>query len=276
MITAKIIEDSVNEWGDRLTTFELVYPRFVHAQLLTHRTFSRNAASSRAIPIKRMIKRIKEDPVKPLHWGKAQSGMQAYEELTGWRLWAAKFIWWLALKFALFFASLFNLVGAHKQYANRILEPFMHITTIVTATDFSNFFYLRCGDAQPEIQKLAQEMYFAYKCSAPKQLKAGEWHTPYVVLDDPTHPLYVPSELGERFKEISSARCARVSYLSHDGVRDFQKDIGLHDRLTGDNHWSPTEHVAQAQDHSLYIGNFRGWKQYRKFFDNECVKEYNG
>src|ERR1700742_2095163 len=80
-ITAKIICDSVSEAGVRLTTFELMYPRFIHAELMTHRAFSRNAASSRAIPIETMLRRIEENPAMPVFWAANQKGMQAVAEV---------------------------------------------------------------------------------------------------------------------------------------------------------------------------------------------------
>lgn len=274
MYSVKIIQDSVNPAGVRLTTFELTYPRYIHAQLMTHRQFSRNAASSRAMPVKKMIERVKNRPVEPLHWGRNQKGMQAYQELKGWRLWMAKRNWKKARKAAIKYARRFEKLGCHKQYANRVLEPFMYITTIVTATEYDNFFHLRCGDAQPEIAYVARLMYENYRSHKPTELKEGEWHTPYVVMDHKDDPLYVAEEFISDFKKISAARCARVSYLTHDGERDFKKDIELHDRLVGSGHWSPLEHVAQAMDSSDPCGNIRGFKQYRKFFSNECVARY--
>lgn len=274
MIMARIIADSANKWGDRLTTFECTYPRFIHCQLMTHRQFSRNAASSRAIPTKQMLKRVVDDPVWPVFWGRNQGGMQAYEELSWWRKLLAKWTWKRSVKSAVKFAKRFEKIGVHKQIANRVLEPYTYITTIITATDYANFFHLRLGDAQPEIQALATEMYDSYMSSIPKFLSPGEWHTPYVDISNQDSPLYVPPEFLSSFMMISSARCARVSYLTHNGKRNFLKDIELHDKLVSSGHWSPLEHVAMAEDHSLYIGNIRGFKQYRKFFDNECVKEF--
>jgi thymidylate synthase ThyX len=247
-----------------------------NCQLMTHRQFSRNSSSSRAIPVKKMIGLVEERPAEPLHWGKNQKGMQSYEELTGWKLFMAKRNWNKAKRAAIRSARVFDKLGAHKQYANRVLEPFMNITTIVTATDYDNFFHLRTGDSQPEIRLLALEMYDSYCTSLPKFLKPGEWHTPYVSMDNEDSPLYVIPEYKAKFKEISSARCARVSYRQQNGKRDFDKDIDLYERLVNGGHWSPLEHVAVAEDHSLYIANFRGFKQYRKFFDNECNKEFNG
>lgn len=279
--SAKIIADSINPVGDRLTTFELTYPRFVHAELMKHRLFSRNSASSRALPIKKLLEQIENDPVMPLWWGKNQSGMQAREELVDDELCVAKIRWLNARDNAVESVKLLHKVGLHKQIANRVLEPWMFITTIVSATEYDNWFHLRCSEfAQPEIAWVAYEMRKLYKEHNPTLLMPGDWHLPYVELRDKSNPLYVSmEELWELYPEsdrdlilaakISTARCARVSYLTHDGCRDYLEDIALHDRLSGNAHWSPFEHVAEAMSTSNRSGNFIGWKQYRKSFKNE-------
>lgn len=275
--SAKIIKDSVNPVGDRLTTFELTYPRMVHAELMTHRVFSRNSASSRAIPTQVLMERIAGNPVMPKWWGKNQSGMQAREELTGHALIQAQGVWLEARDNALHFADRLRLLGLHKQIANRIVEPWMFITVIVTATHYSNWFHLRDDPgAQPEIAWVAREMRKLHDASEPEKLEVGEWHLPYVELYDKSNPLYVevPRHLAPELAiswlcKIATARCARVSYLTHDGVRDYEKDVELHDKLTGNGHWSPFEHVAEADGESNRHGNFVGWRQYRKRFKNE-------
>jgi hypothetical protein len=158
-------------------------------------------------------------------------------------------------------------LNLHKQIVNRIVEPWMWMTVICSATDYDNFFSLRCHpDAQPEIQKLAYMMRYAYENHEPTLLNCGEWHMPFIQddefnLDDETK------------RKISVARCARVSYLTHQGNRDIDKDLELYDRLingSGKGHWSPFEHVAMATDSGKSSGNFHGWLQYRKFFPQEC------
>ena len=284
MYSAKIIADSINPVGDRLTTFELTYPRFVHAELMTHRLFSRNSASSRALPTKKLLEQIENNPVMPKWWGKNQSGMQAAEELTGAALTLAKAQWLLGRDDAVKRAKALHEIGLHKQIANRVLEPWMFITVIVTATEYENWFHLRCSPmAQPEIAWVAYEMQKLYKENEPKLSQPGWWHLPYIVMEK-EHPLYVDtSELASLLKlsradgvgltealcKISTARCARVSYLTHAGVRDYSEDIKLHDRLSDNGHWSPFEHVAMAQSSSEMSGNFKGWTQYRKTFPNE-------
>lgn len=265
MYSAKIILDSVNTVGDRLTTFEITYPRFVHSELMTHRLFSRNSASSRAIPNEKLRKRIEEDPVIPIYWGQNQSGMQAGEELTGVTKANAEKVWLDARNLMLRYSEELAGLGVHKQLCNRLLEPWMFITVIVTATEYENFFHLRCDpNAQPEIQKIAYMMKELYDNHNPRIVREGEWHTPYISAKE----LSDMSCMSDRLR-ISVARCARVSYLTHDGVRDLEADIKLADRLASNGHWSPFEHVARSLSSHKRYGNFIGWLQYRKYFEKE-------
>lgn len=281
MITARVIEDSISEAGKRITTFVLTYPRFVHAELMTHRMFSRNAASSRAIPIKRMIERAQRDPAVPVHWGKNKSGMQAVEELSGWRLSAAKTVWFLLMNVVIVGVKLLDKIGLHKQIANRPLEAWFNIEIILTATEFDNFYNLRLDkDAQPEIRQLALCMFKEHQRSKPKLLKSGEWHLPFISAGE-----------KERYDvqtllKYSVARCARVSYLNHDkGNPDLSQDAKTHERLLKAGHVSPFEHQATPQSIPTWNGNFFGWNQYRKNLINEnrshfdvekFKKEYDG
>ena len=154
----KVIEDSINPYNKvRLTTLQLRYWRAIHGEFMTHRVFSRNASSSRAIPIKKFISQVWNDPAMPVHWGKNQAGMKARSELTPLQIKLCKFIWISASKVACIFAYLLSLVGLHKQIGNRILEPWQYISVIVTATEWDNWFELRNHpDAQPDIQELAK------------------------------------------------------------------------------------------------------------------------
>lgn len=263
MYSAKIVLDSVNPAGDRLTTFEISYPRFVHSELMTHRLFSRNSASSRAIPNEKLRKRVEEDPVLPIYWGQNQSGMQAGVELPSKEQLTARMLWLKARDFMLECSEELSKLGVHKQLCNRLLEPWMFITVIVTATEYENFFHLRCDpNAQPEIQKIAYMMRDLYKNSTPHVLVDAQWHTPYIQWEE--RDLDMDKKLM-----LSVARCARVSYLTHNGKRDLEADYKLFDRLTQNGHWSPFEHVAQALSTSTRLGNFVGWKQYRKQFSEE-------
>lgn len=264
MYSAKIILDSVNPVADRLTTFEVSYPRFVHSELMTHRLFSRNSASSRAIPNEKLRKRIEEDPVMPVYWGQNQTGMQAGEELTENAKQEAEALWLAARDEMLSYSSALASLGVHKQLCNRLLEPWMFITVIVTATEYENFFHLRCDpNAQPEIQKIAYMMKELYSENKPKELKPGEWHTPYIQPKE-----YETFTKIERL-QVSVARCARVSYLTHDGKRDIEADLKLFQRLLENKHLSPFEHIAMCMSSTLRSGNFFGWDQYRKFFPDE-------
>jgi len=278
MYSAKILLDSVNPAGHRLTTWELQYPRFVHAELMTHRVFSRNSASSRAIPSEKLIQRILDDPAMPVWWGKNQPGMQAQEEIEGEEKTRAQSLWLQARDMMINANKILQHMGLHKQIANRILEPWMYITVILSATTFDNWFKLRCHkDAQPEIKHLADMMLEEYKKNNPIQFQYGDWHLPLVSgpnfindWNEVTKRLSskeVKYKAIEDLKKISVGRCARVSYLTHDSKRDIQADIDLHDRLVTSGHWSPFEHVAQA--YNGQFGNFTGWKQYRKEFQGE-------
>lgn len=260
-ITAKIIADSVNEDGHRITTMELMYPRFIHAELMTHRVFSRNASSSRAIPVKKMLSNVWNEPAMPVHWGKNQAGMQAREELSGWRRSFAKATWKLSGKVMCGVVWTLSKVGLHKQVANRLLEPWQHIHVVCTSTEWENFFALRCHpDAQPEIQELAMAMRSAMEWSTPRLLRYGEWHLPYV------NCLERKDLTKEEAIKVSTARCCRVSYLNHGGVTStLNEDISLYDRLVKADppHRSPTEHPGMAVPGDRPFANFRGWKSHR-------------
>lgn len=256
MFEAKIILDSINEAGNRLTTFQLRYPRFIHSELMTHRVFSRNAMSSRAVPVAKMIAQVRDNPAKPVHWGMNKSGMQATEEVP---TASAEHLWHKAAELAAGVAEQMVELGLHKQVANRILEPFQWMNTIVTATDWDNFYALRAHpDAQPEFQKLAVMMLEAQEASTPGLLLPGQWHLPYVKEEDSPYDL----------RKISAARCARVSYLTHDGAEpSAQADLALFERLAGGVplHASPLEH--QATPGTTDTGNLTGWTQFRKVWE---------
>lgn len=258
----KVILDSVSPKGFRLTTMEVRFPRIVLAEFNTHRMLSRNSASSRAIPVARTLATVLGDPFIPIYWGKNQKGMQANEELTEYAQDQAQRAWLRARDAAVQAARELMDLGVHKQIANRVLEPFMWHTVIVSATTYKNFFALRCHpDAQPEIQRAAYMMREAMDKSAPSLVDYGEWHLPYI--DDEDRKNFALPEL----KKISTGRCARVSTLTHDGNRDPQKDISLGTDLATKGHWSPFEHPATPLEGQF--GNFLGWFQYRKEFPTE-------
>jgi thymidylate synthase ThyX len=267
--SARILLDSCSPSGARLTTLEVRYPRFIHSEMMTHRVFSRNAASSRAIPIKKMIAAVREEPALPVYWGRNQTGMSAREAVGPDIEERARAEWHAALDDALLHAERLSAqdIDLHKQLVNRLLEPFAWITVIITATEWANFFTQRCHpDAQPEIKHIADLMLAQYRASTPLPVASGRWHLPLIMDDERALP-------DEQLCKLSVARCARVSYLTHDGKRDHAKDIELYERLVeggANGHWSPFEHVATpAPDAQQRSANFFGWEQYRKRFPQE-------
>ncbi len=273
-IAAQVIADSMSPQGKRITTLQLRYPKFVHGELMTHRVFSRNASSSRAIPIDRMIADVMDDPAMPVHWGKNQKGMQADEEFDDAEAAELRTVWLNARSRAVENARTLMKHGLHKQIANRVMEPFLNINTLVTATEFDNFFELRCHkDAQPEIRVLAEAMREEMYKSNTVLLRPGQWHLPYVTATEQKE------YDAETNLKLSVARCARVSYLTQDGQKpSVEADHALYDRLIGSVplHASPAEHQATPDTfwitdtprsnwrHVEQHGNFVGWRQYRR------------
>lgn len=262
-ITAKIIADSVSESGKRITTFELEYNRYIHAELLTHRMLSKNCSSSRAIPIEKMLGYIENNMAVPVYLGRNKSGMQAVEEVEdkepALRFWKNSFI---GVKSTV---NLLTKLGLHKQIANRLTEPYQMMKVVVTATEWDNFFNLRIDkDAQPELVLLADKMFNAMQGSTPKTLKAGQWHLPYVEIENDgysnSHEYFIYDEdksnretNGYMFKtpllleeaiKISVASCAAVSYRTENMTLD--KADKIFDMLINAEtlHSSPFEHVA--------------------------------
>ena len=268
--SAKILADSVNPSGDRLTTFEIKLHRYVLAEFNTHRVNSRNFQSSRACPAEKMIANIlKEDEmVYPLHWGRKQKGMVADLEIDEADQLEAIAIWDEAREAMVGFTRRLLEIDVHKQVANRLLEPFMAITGIVTATDYSNFFAQRCHpDSQPEIRALADAMKLAYDTSEPERLSAGQWHRPFWNINDCDKVVisFGSDNATEIANKVATGRCARVSFLNHNGDRSILNDIALHDRLLTSKppHLSPFEHVAIALPNSEKRANFTGFESYR-------------
>jgi hypothetical protein len=266
-ISAEIVLDSIGPHGIRLTTMQLCYPRAIHSEMMTHRRFSRNASSSRAVPWRRMMKWVVEDPYIPVHWGRDESGMQSRSEIPCPEV--ARRIWLEARDWAVLHADRLAGLGLHKQLVNRLIEPFGHINVVVTSTDFANFFALRIHeDAMPEIQTLAVALARALAASTPTGLRPGEWHLPYV--DAVERYMLSPEDLPK----LSTARCARISYLTHAGkVPTIVEDLRLFDRLLGADpkHASPAEHQARCLATPEPSGNFTGWLQHRKQIPGECA-----
>lgn len=229
-ISVKVLRDSISEKGDRITSFELEYPRFLHCELMTHRVLSRNSSSSRAIPISSMIEYTMNNMAMPVFWGKKKKGMQASEEINPE---VGKFLWSESLQNAVQSLKKMDEVLLHKQIANRILEPFQMMKVVVTATDLDNFWNLRFHqDTLPEFVMLVHKMYIAMQESVPNTLRAGEWHLPYVEISTTENPedtyyfIYDGNTSGsetsgynyeirltlEQAKKWSAAYCASVSY----------------------------------------------------------------
>jgi thymidylate synthase ThyX len=294
-ITAKIIADSISPEKVRMTTMEIEYPRFILAELNTHRMLSKNSASSRAIPVKSMHEHIQRSPAEPVYWGKNQAGMQAKKQISGPDLTEAKYIWGKAKEDALHWSgALATRLEVHKQVANRITEPWMTMKTVISGTEWRNFFWLRChADAQPEIHELAMKMRDAYLASTVKELKPGEWHVPYVTTYRDTHTKefhYLDSSdkyiTAEEARIISASCCAQVSYRKNDD--SFEKAEKIYRQLIESQpcHASPVEHQAtpmQRPDcfadlgtthldrtNQAWSGNLRGWIQHRKLIPGEA------
>jgi len=334
---ASVLRDSINDHGERLTTFEVDFPRMILSEFNTHRALSRNSASSRAIPVKKQLKRVLADPFVPDQFGRNQSGMNPDTDrpLSEMEIATASGYWLEARDSAVEHAvkllignramsslsksatgkpwantakssrfdtlcsivdtlpndltnefevhealglTVEELLNVHKQYPNRLLEPFMWHTVIATGTEWDNFFALRTdSNAQREIRLAALAMRGAITDSVPQPIDIYEdtapWHLPLFDFNNP-NDIEVINKSVNSAKLVSIGRCARVSYLTHEGVRDPKKDIELALSLKTNGHMSPFEHVArpmtQEERHTAqFSGNFRGWVQARKEIPNE-------
>ena len=286
-ISATIIADSISPDGVRITTFELEYPRFIHAEFMTHRLFSRNAASSRAIPVAKAIELVKEKTAMPIHWGKNQPGMSAKEELD---VNVGKEIWLRGRDTAISIAKELADAGYHKQISNRGIEAYTMIKVVLTATEYDNFFWLRNHpDAQPEIAELARVMWEEYSDSVSIPLKANEWHVPYF-----KDGFWSPDmeESLEDALAISASCCAQVSYRKLDDSLDKARDIFKRLVESKPVHASPFEHQATPLTYGMagdtqvkgtthfdnkgnaWSGNFRQWVQHRQLIPDHTCWEY--
>lgn len=269
-ISATIIQDSIHK-EKRITTFELEYPRFIHAEFMTHRMFSRNAASSRAIPVEKMHQHIMDNPAMPIYYGMNQSGMQAKQELPDTGINAVKKIWNITKNNALDSARALLDCGLHKQISNRVTEPFQMMKTVLTATEFDNWFWLRDHeDAQPEIRELANVMKLALERSTPMPINVGEWHVPYVdrMLYNLGEPMVYMDGYGnkltiEEARMVSASCCAQVSYRKSDD--SLEKAIAVFKRLIESEpvHASPVEHQATPMKYqgAIFDTNYRNWEE---------------
>lgn len=309
-ITAKVICDSINSNGQRITTLEIEYPRYILGELNTHRQLSKNSSSSRAIPIEKMINQIENNPATPLYWGSAKSGMQAGDEVDD--VDYCDGVWLIAMQNMIGQTNLLDDEKVHKQISNRLLEPFQMMKTVITGTDWDNFFNLRLHkDAQPEICMLAYRMYQAINNSTPFRLKSGEYHLPYInrerfEVDDNGEDFKLDSEIVyftgtlqdgnmsdiltlEEAIKISAAKCAAVSYRTE--IMTLEKANKIFEMLINAEviHASPFEHLATPVPTNSVLeekgithtncygvfcsGNLTDWISYRHLLpNNTCYK----
>lgn len=276
-----------------LFTLHLRYPRIIHGEIMTHRVFSRNGRSSRAVPIRKMLKEVWNDPFIPWHWGENKSGMQAGKSIEGFKRKVCIFTWWLASRFVCMFVYILSLLNVHKQISNRILEPFSYIDLLVSSTEWDNFYELRIhGDAEPHFNDLAVKVRNAineYRDLGKVQtLLIGQWHLPYIEPADTTRVInhykdihgldYEPSEedITEVLKKLSVARCARISYVPFNGQASVIREEARYHSLVGSRpiHSSPAEHQATPtlSLETNISGNFGfGWCQNRKIIEAELA-----
>jgi hypothetical protein len=300
LITAKIIADSINQEGNRMVTMEIEYPRFILAELNTHRMLSKNSASSRAIPVQTMHTHIRQNPAQPVSWGRNQSGMKAREQIDATDTVEAMLIWEQAMDTAIDYSQQLAELDVHKQIVNRITEPWMTMKTVISGTEWNNFFYLRAHpDAQPEIQLLASKMKEVYINSVSQLLHPGEWHLPYITTARNTSgrlEYFDPN--GETLtaleaRVVSASCCAQVSYRRNDFSLEKAEKIFALIIESEPCHASPVEHQATPMDidtmcrfepetwgpgvthvsanSDLWSGNLRGWIQFRKTIPGEAA-----
>lgn len=361
IINATVVADSLSPTGDRLTSLLITFPRIILAEVNTHRMLSKNTSSSRAIPFEKMVEAIQEDPFIPIAWQKHHSGMQGTEYITEQSIVDfKKGVWLNARNKAVQSAEeLYGNVsrarsmsdvqelsdtGVTKQLANRLLEPFMWTTMLITGSKegWDNFFKLRCpqytfdnvhfykskkeaidiitdgkgflnkeyelsdldwlkvnkGQAEIHMMALAEAIYDAMNESSPKQLEDGEWHIPFGdKMQDRDIMQYIKGKFNSRTKveeaiqkfklKVSTARCARLSYMTFDGEIDYEKDLKLYDTLLESHHASPFEHVSRCLTEEEYnalgkmildpvkgyifekgwVDNFKGFVSYRRILN---------
>lgn len=255
---AEILADSINPAYERVTTLQIRMPLSVWAEFLTHRSLSRNARSNRAVPVRVTLSEVYRNPFVPEVWGRNKRGMQAGEELTGWRRYAARRLWLLARYLAMAAAWGLSALGLHKQDANRILSPWQWVDAVVTG-DFaawSNFLALRHhSQADPKIFRIAELIAEQLRSSTPRQLQWNEWHLPY----------YVGRNVEQAWE--SAGACARVSYAAFDGTQsdEANRKLGMDLARNTPPHASPLEHVLLATSHESSAGPVRGqWKSLRQ------------
>jgi thymidylate synthase ThyX len=302
---AKILADSISPAGHRVTTLQVTFPRLILAEFNTHRVFSRNSASSRAIPVERRIEQIMENPFVPEAFGKNQKGMQASEVLDGDQDSWARTCWLVAVHQAVGNAERLADIGVHKQHANRVIETYAWHTVVVTATEWANWDALRVSRmAQPEMFKIAGMMREVRQASTPIFTDYGDWHLPFIKRIPLETTDGGTKDVGEAYwllgngfdpVKVCVGRCAAVSYERHDNTTP-EKASAICDKLRADGHMSPFEHALRPMTpHEMrifrqedlewngrewtptprwvrhFLGNVEGWVQYRKLLPGEAV-----
>jgi thymidylate synthase ThyX len=283
--SARVLAHSINAVGSELITFEITCHRWILAEINTHRMLSRNFRSSRAVPFKKLCEEVLSNPAMPIMWGKNKPGMQSTELMDEIDTMACYAAWKRAANKAVDEAEELDFIGLHKQWVNRILEPFLWVHGVISGTEWSNFYARRrAADAQPEFKALADAMWQVHKASKPVLLHEGEWHLPYFQFGD-----FVPND--HRLK-LSVARVARVSYKPHTNEdTNLAAEFERHDRLLANGHMSPFEHQARPRTYDEYeevagqgiivhdglpLSNFDdSWVQYRKLIPGENITNYN-
>lgn len=296
-VSGQIILDSTSPEDIRLSTLHMRYPRMVHSELMTHRVFSRNGRSSRAVPVATLLK---EDHYIP-HFLKNKPGMVASEEMDPSDLAAARAVWHELAEYTKKAVEALNKLGVHKQWANRPLEAFGYIDVLISSTDWANFMALRDeGGAQPEIKSVAELIQQMMDESTPTLLRPGQWHLPYIDEDAMTEAFNrFPKNNDARMdllRKISTARCARLSIKAYDGDGSIEKELVRYERLVVSRpvHASPAEHLATPDTGGICVdasegpskrkfyfrwdnwnehGNFYGWRQFRKMISDNTIED---
>lgn len=308
MFRAAVIADSINGLDDRLTTIEATFPRFILAEVNTHCLLSRNSASSRAIPTERHIQRVREEMFMPETFNKRVKGMGVGDAFNESDAATARLYWEGARDDAVKWAEMLNDLGLDKSRVNRLLEPFMWHTAVISATEWRNFFALRDHpEAQPEFQIIARMMREEMEASVPLAMGDDDWHVPFI--DDDEYASSRDSDLAfadvepgwtmEKAKYVSVRRCAAISYDKHAEGEAMDDSIAKAKGLGDRGHYSPYQHVARPfsslEHHVVHdirgmiskhkgldpqiaevmireaamMGNYTGWVQFRKTIPNE-------
>lgn len=314
---AEVILASVSENSPPIYTIRTRYPRIIHGELMTHRVFNRNARSSRAVPVMTMLAELRSGTAGmtfvPTYWGKNQKGMQADQECdapiivpeicghTAGQETDRESMWLWLRDAACDVAEAYADAGYHKQVVNRLTETYSYIDTLITATDWANFFWLRDDkDAEPHFRDLARLVKAAIDDATLEYLEPHQWHLPYITQEDVDWvEAKNEDDTNAALRKISAARCARISYKPFDGDASYEKEIDRYKMLTGGGkiHASPLEHQACPDtmsmfelrrvsleggpdeivsrqmdwDNKQFHGSLRGYVQNRKIIPGEAV-----